>query len=225
MPFMPTNDIEAFLEGLARSIGAIEKGGRPDTLRANRWFIEAFREGRLGSWTLDDLTFSGPSYLSLMGSTASIEAPDAMSEGALATVGQSAAMSVQQPQAVVGRHQPGQSLIPAAPHQLVVSPQMNFHDRVELSVSTWLDHHRHRLLYPSKGTMSNHQLKRQDKAEAAEKRRIKFQQKGISTRSRFLQKGPQHMKTSTGKSVLAFKRANKIRKKIRMQSKGGRRRR
>lgn len=37
----------------------MRKGGEPDTDFAGRWLIQAFREGKLGRWTLDSLGRGG----------------------------------------------------------------------------------------------------------------------------------------------------------------------
>lgn len=217
MPPLPTNDYEEFLTAIARHIGALEKGGHPDMFRANRWLIEAFRDGRLGSWTLDDLTFTGPAYLALpdaaFAPTPRIQQPDASlaldigTSSPPLTALEEAAAPQPVPQAT--------SLAPLAPHELTVPAQLSFPDRVSLTVSTWLMHHHHRLLFPTRAQMSAHAIKKAEKAEEAEKRRLKMQRKGISTRPRHLSSAPVHMRTKTGKSSMAFRRANQARKRLR----------
>lgn len=49
----PCDDIEVVLNQLATRLGAQKKGGEYDLLRAARHFISSYREGRLGSMTLD----------------------------------------------------------------------------------------------------------------------------------------------------------------------------
>lgn len=216
MPPLPTNDYEEFLSAIALSIGALEKGGHPDLLRANRWLLEAFRDGRLGSWTLDDLTFTGPAYPSLPEPGASplmLNPPPAV-------------LSVEEPEDIVEPldsppEAQANALVPKPPNELTVPANLSLPDRVSLSVSAWLAHHHHRLHWPKKAQMSSHALKKAEKAEAAEKHRLKMQRKGISTRSRFLTNAPAHLRTKTGKSSLAFRRANQARKRLRKaQGKG-----
>ena len=48
-----------FYEALARRLSAVQKGGTPDLDFAGRWLLHAFREGRLGRWTLDSLGRGG----------------------------------------------------------------------------------------------------------------------------------------------------------------------
>lgn len=52
---VPTNSIQHFLEKLASRIGALARGGIPDTTRAAAFFLQHFRDGKLGRYTLDDL--------------------------------------------------------------------------------------------------------------------------------------------------------------------------
>ncbi|BGP18989.1 hypothetical protein JCM10213_002591 [Rhodosporidiobolus nylandii] len=58
-PDTPLDDPFAFLTALARRLSAIKKGGEPDLDFAGRWLILAFREGKLGRWTLDSLGRGG----------------------------------------------------------------------------------------------------------------------------------------------------------------------
>ena len=51
----PTEDISVLLDALAGRIGALRKGGERDLEGAMTFMIRAFREGRLGRWTFDDL--------------------------------------------------------------------------------------------------------------------------------------------------------------------------
>jgi ribosome biogenesis GTPase A len=52
----PTNDIDALLEGVARRIGAVVKGGELDPTMAAKFFLKQYRTGKLGRYTLDDLS-------------------------------------------------------------------------------------------------------------------------------------------------------------------------
>lgn len=55
----PLEDPEEFYTALARRLSAMQRGGIPDTDFAGRWLIRAFREGKLGRWTLDGLGRGG----------------------------------------------------------------------------------------------------------------------------------------------------------------------
>jgi ribosome biogenesis GTP-binding protein YlqF len=52
----PTNDIDVLLEGVARRIGAVVKGGELDPTMAAKFFLKQYRTGKLGLYTLDDLS-------------------------------------------------------------------------------------------------------------------------------------------------------------------------
>ncbi|KAI8978561.1 P-loop containing nucleoside triphosphate hydrolase protein [Pilobolus umbonatus] len=52
----PTNDINELLEGVAKRIGAIVKGGELDLTMAAKFFIKQYRTGKLGQYTLDDVS-------------------------------------------------------------------------------------------------------------------------------------------------------------------------
>lgn len=51
----PTTDLYALLDALATRLGLLRKGGEKDLDVAREWLIKAFREGKIGRWTLDDL--------------------------------------------------------------------------------------------------------------------------------------------------------------------------
>ncbi|WVF66129.1 hypothetical protein IAT40_000868 [Kwoniella sp. CBS 6097] len=53
--FEPTDDLFTLLDALCDRLGALKKGGERDYDAGMLWLIRAFREGRLGGWTLDDL--------------------------------------------------------------------------------------------------------------------------------------------------------------------------
>ncbi|GAA5826295.1 hypothetical protein JCM5353_003779 [Sporobolomyces roseus] len=55
-PLAPPTD---FFEALALRLSAMKKGGVPDVDFAGRWLVQAFRDGKLGSWTLDGLGRGG----------------------------------------------------------------------------------------------------------------------------------------------------------------------
>lgn len=52
----PTNDAMALLDAIARKTGRLQKGGVPDMEGAALWMIQRWRNGHLGSFTLDDVT-------------------------------------------------------------------------------------------------------------------------------------------------------------------------
>ncbi|GAA94543.1 uncharacterized protein L969DRAFT_100567 [Mixia osmundae IAM 14324] len=54
-PPLPADDIEVVLSALASKTGALRKGGEPDLQQAAAAFIDAFRKGHMGPWTLDNL--------------------------------------------------------------------------------------------------------------------------------------------------------------------------
>ncbi|GAA5976652.1 hypothetical protein JCM5350_006710 [Sporobolomyces pararoseus] len=55
-PLAPPSD---FFEALAQRLSAMKKGGIPDSDFAGRWLVQAFRDGKLGRWTLDGLGRGG----------------------------------------------------------------------------------------------------------------------------------------------------------------------
>ncbi|KAL7412090.1 P-loop containing nucleoside triphosphate hydrolase protein [Mrakia frigida] len=50
-----TNDVNVFLTRLGKRIGALKKGGLIDFNRTAAFFLEQYRKGKLGRYTLDDL--------------------------------------------------------------------------------------------------------------------------------------------------------------------------
>ncbi|KAI7907757.1 P-loop containing nucleoside triphosphate hydrolase protein [Cokeromyces recurvatus] len=52
----PTNDVNELLEGVAKRIGAIVKGGELDLNMAAKFFLKYYRTGKLGQFTLDDVS-------------------------------------------------------------------------------------------------------------------------------------------------------------------------
>ncbi|KAK4052144.1 Mitochondrial GTPase 1 [Microbotryomycetes sp. JL201] len=55
----PLEQPSEFFTALAHRLAAMRKGGEPDIDFAGRWLIQAFREGKLGRWTLDGLGRGG----------------------------------------------------------------------------------------------------------------------------------------------------------------------
>lgn len=53
--FQPTPDLQVLLDALASRLGLLRKGGERDLDVAREFLIKAFREGKIGRWTLDDL--------------------------------------------------------------------------------------------------------------------------------------------------------------------------
>ncbi|TNY20073.1 P-loop containing nucleoside triphosphate hydrolase protein [Rhodotorula diobovata] len=58
-PSTPLSDPDAFFTALAGRLSAVRRGGTPDVDFAGRWLVQAFREGKLGRWTLDGLGRGG----------------------------------------------------------------------------------------------------------------------------------------------------------------------
>ncbi|OCF59546.1 hypothetical protein L486_02213 [Kwoniella mangroviensis CBS 10435] len=56
--FPPTDDITILLDALSERLGTLKKGGEKDHEAASGFMIRAFREGKLGEFTLDDLTLA-----------------------------------------------------------------------------------------------------------------------------------------------------------------------
>ncbi|KAG1142277.1 hypothetical protein G6F37_009374 [Rhizopus arrhizus] len=52
----PTNDVNELLEGVARRVGAVVKGGQFDLTMAAKFFLKQYRTGKLGQFTLDDVS-------------------------------------------------------------------------------------------------------------------------------------------------------------------------
>jgi ribosome biogenesis GTP-binding protein YlqF len=56
LPNGPTNDYNLLLESIARRIGAVVKGGELDLTMAAKYFLKQYRLGKLGRYTLDDVS-------------------------------------------------------------------------------------------------------------------------------------------------------------------------
>ncbi|CAM0135015.1 unnamed protein product [Umbelopsis sp. WA50703] len=56
VPDGPTNDCNLLLESVARRIGAISKGQELDLTMAAKFFLKQFRLGKMGRYTLDDIS-------------------------------------------------------------------------------------------------------------------------------------------------------------------------
>lgn len=52
----PTNNMDILLRGVARRIGAVIKGGELDMTMAAKFFLKHYRTGKLGQFTLDDVS-------------------------------------------------------------------------------------------------------------------------------------------------------------------------
>ncbi|WVR03527.1 hypothetical protein IAU60_000519 [Kwoniella sp. DSM 27419] len=66
--FQPTDSITDLLDALCDRLGALQKGGERDYDAGIKWVIRAFREGKLGGFTLDDLAMiRGTSDRALVG--------------------------------------------------------------------------------------------------------------------------------------------------------------
>ncbi|KAL8687980.1 MAG: hypothetical protein Q9218_005997 [Villophora microphyllina] len=53
----PTNDVEQLLDSLARKTGRLQKGGSPDLEASALWLIQRWRNGHLGRFLLDEVTY------------------------------------------------------------------------------------------------------------------------------------------------------------------------
>ena len=196
---LPTNDTALVIDTIARKIGALKQGGQPDVNRAVRYLIETFREGKYGEWVIDDLTFSGPTYFFLgdgKQTLASLPAPD------------------DTPRALkpVDPTMPITSLAPPSVQSLTVPFDMPLSDRVQLAVSTHLTALAHAQNFPSLANTSKNQLRKQAKLDLMEKNTKRWQRSGVLGRSRFQAGQKGHMQTRSGKSILAFRRSNRLRK-------------
>lgn len=52
----PTNEVEEFLEGIARRTGKLVKGGQPSLEKAADWIVQEWRNGNMGRFVLDEVT-------------------------------------------------------------------------------------------------------------------------------------------------------------------------
>jgi hypothetical protein len=200
------DDFPAFTEALARRLGALEPGGIPDTARATRWFIEAFRDGKLGGWALDDLTFTGPHYARLRSGEA---IPGGLPSPAVNA--EDAALTPAVPQSLMLTN-PSIHLT-----DLAIPDTMPIAERVNLAVSAHLAIEQQRFLFPHPANMSRHSLKRAEKAGQAEARLARYQRLGVTSRPRHLNPRLARQKSQ------AFKYARK--KQIKMRRHHGRGRR
>ncbi|OXB38308.1 hypothetical protein LQV05_006553 [Cryptococcus neoformans] len=53
--FEPTDHLPTLLSALSNRLAAKQKGGEEDWESVMRWFVRAWREGKMGEWTLDEL--------------------------------------------------------------------------------------------------------------------------------------------------------------------------
>lgn len=52
----PTNDVDVFLDAVARRTGKLTKGGEPSLIGAASWVVRQWRDGHLGRFALDDVS-------------------------------------------------------------------------------------------------------------------------------------------------------------------------
>lgn len=52
----PTNDAAELLDAMARKTGRLQKGGTPDLEGTALWMIQRWRNGHMGTFTLDEVT-------------------------------------------------------------------------------------------------------------------------------------------------------------------------
>ncbi|TXT05008.1 hypothetical protein VHUM_03828 [Vanrija humicola] len=62
--FARTDSLMDFLDALAFRLGALRKGGERDLEAALTYLLRAFREGKLGRWTLDDVDGTEAEFIS-----------------------------------------------------------------------------------------------------------------------------------------------------------------
>ncbi|KAI9024342.1 P-loop containing nucleoside triphosphate hydrolase protein [Phycomyces nitens] len=55
----PTNNVDVLLESVAKRIGAVVKGGEYEYTMAAKFFLKHYRMGKLGQFTLDDISPEG----------------------------------------------------------------------------------------------------------------------------------------------------------------------
>ncbi|KAM0787910.1 hypothetical protein ACM66B_006118 [Microbotryomycetes sp. NB124-2] len=141
------DDASEFFVALARRLAAMRKGGEPDTDFAGRWLIQAFREGKLGRWTLDSLGRGG-------------EAVDVAEEWQRAQE-QGAELGLVRPSYVTG------------PESLKESEANAVEGSTESAVSDAVTTYLERATEGGADLLSGHQAKRQLKAEQARVRTAK----------------------------------------------------
>lgn len=81
--FERTDDLPVFLHALATRLGALKKGGERDLEAAMAYFVKQFREGKLGTWTLDDVDGAEARYLQAARSAAAVSEEEVASSEAL----------------------------------------------------------------------------------------------------------------------------------------------
>ncbi|KAI5478772.1 mitochondrial GTPase [Pseudohyphozyma bogoriensis] len=149
-PTTPLDDPTAFFEALARRLSAVRKGGELDTDFAGKWLIHAFREGKLGRWTLDGLGRGGE--------TADVEV--ALDEAELDA--RRLFPKVVQPVEKVETTEEGKKAAIEA--------------MVDDAVTDYMDHQSR----PSLSMTSGHQAKKQQKAAQAQVREVKKLSKAVA---------------------------------------------
>ncbi|KAM0748286.1 P-loop containing nucleoside triphosphate hydrolase protein [Meredithblackwellia eburnea MCA 4105] len=149
-PSTPLDNPPLFLDSLARRLSAMKKGGEPDTDFAGRWLIQAFREGKLGRWTLDGLGRGG-------------EAID-IEEATLASQEQG-----------TGESEIREPVGPTIASLDGESESQSIEEMVGKSVSSFLGS----LATPSLEELSGHQAKKQVKASQAAVREIKRKSRAV----------------------------------------------
>lgn len=55
----PTNDIITLLEAVSQRTGRLQRGGVPDLESSALWIIQRWRQGHMGTFTLDEVTEDG----------------------------------------------------------------------------------------------------------------------------------------------------------------------
>lgn len=146
--FQPTDSLADFLAVLAQRLGALRKGGEPDTDHAQTFFLRMFREGKLGRVTVDDLGRCMP-----IRAGGRRDAGEATAVDAGAGSGDDNAIAAGTPQAAQADGQPGASIatgssnttanlqlstIAAAPTPNQTSPLPDPDERIQAAVRAFL---------------------------------------------------------------------------------------
>ena len=166
---LPTNDIEPLLQAVGTRIGAIRKGGGVDTDLAARAFVQAFRDGKMGLWALDDmgLLLRGDENISQIRSDQPGGAPSSVSPLAAGTDKVYLPPSeVDQSMALIQTNSKHPSLAVAddSPTSQQVSTFVASYFAVQREAATQL-------------STSKNQIKKRARLEAAEERKRKWQVK------------------------------------------------
>ncbi|ORY90752.1 P-loop containing nucleoside triphosphate hydrolase protein [Leucosporidium creatinivorum] len=172
-PGTPLDSPSLFLEALAKRLSAMRKGGEPDTDFAGRWLIQAFREGKLGRWTLDSMGRGG-------------EAVDVQEEFELAEE------EGRVPRAVEWSYLSGEKQVASSsaeaestPLNDTISPSASSTTPLATTINAAVDEAVSSYLAiqsaPTIADLSGHQAKKQEKADQARIRDIKRKSRAVAS--------------------------------------------